>query len=117
VFSIFFLYSLFNRILLFAKEKGYKYSYSSVLLFISFIITVLIGNLLEKLPGPFGLISLLGIIFLIPPFKALNFAKQNSTEFIVTKQTSFSKRQIALIVLGVIYWGLVLLGMIVEYMS
>jgi hypothetical protein len=70
---------LFNKILDFAKEKGYKESYSSVLLFIGFIFF----NLLSELPDPFGMIALVSFIFLIPPFKALNYAKQNSTDFIL----------------------------------
>ena len=110
LFSIFFLNSLFNKILEFAKEKGYNDNYSPTTLFIGFII----GNILAKLPDPFWLISILSFIFYIPPFKALNFAKQNSTDIIVSEQTSFSSRQIALIVIGVIFWALVLMGMTME---
>jgi hypothetical protein len=110
IFSIFFLTSLFNKILSFAKEKGYGENFSSIGLFIGFII----GNLLAELPDPFWLISILSFVFLIPPFKALNYAKQNSREFLVTEQTSFSGRQIGLIVVGIIFWGLVLLGMTME---
>ncbi|MDR0970241.1 MAG: hypothetical protein LBM67_06870 [Lentimicrobiaceae bacterium] len=107
MFSIFFLTSLFNKILSFAKEKGYGENFSSIGLFIGFIV----GNLLAELPDPFWLISILSFVFLIPPFKALNYAKQNSNEFVVTKQTSFSGRQIGLIVVGIIFFGLVLLGL------
>lgn len=107
IFSIFFLTSLFSRILAFAKEKGYDENYSSVALFIG----VIIGNLTSRLPEPFWLISIFGFVFFIPPFKALNYAKQNSENFRVTEQTAFSGRQIALIAIGVIFWGLVILGM------
>ena len=110
IFSIFFLPSLFNKTLAFAKGKGYNENYSSVALFIGWII----GNLLSRLPDPFWLISILGFIFLIPPFNALNFAKQNSTNFIVKEQTSYSGRQIVLIVIGVVFWCLVLFGMTIE---
>jgi len=54
---------------------------------------------------------MLTFIFFIPPFKALNFAKQNSSDLIVTEQTSFSSRQIVLIVIGFIFWVLFLLAM------
>jgi hypothetical protein len=107
VFSIIFLIPLFNRILRFAKEKGYNNSYSSVLLFCGFFV----ANFLIYLPDPFWLITILGFVFLVLPFKALNFAKLNSTDFIVTEQTLFSGRQITLIVIGVIFWLLVLLGL------
>ena len=108
IFSIFFLISLFNKILSFAKEKGYGENFSSIGLFISFFVVKI---LLELLPDPFWLISILSFVFLIPPFKALNYAKQNSNEFVVTEQTSFSGRQIGLIVIGIVFWGLVLLGL------
>ena len=109
IFSIFFLISLFNKILRYAKEKGYSNNYSSILLFIGFFV----ANLLAKLPDPFWLIAILSFVFMILPFKALNFAKRNSTDFIVIEQTSYSGRQIALIVIGVIFWILVLLGLTV----
>jgi hypothetical protein len=108
LFSIFFLNSLFNKILEFAKEKGYNDNYSPTILFSGFLIGIISG----WLPDPFWLISILSFIFFIPPFKALNFAKQNSTDFIVSEQLSFSGRQIALIVIGVIFWALVLMGMV-----
>ena len=98
---------MLNDILKFAQQKGYNETYSSVLLFIGFFV----GNFLAYLPDPFWLISILSFIFLIPAFNALNFIKQNSTEFIVNEQNSFSGRQMALIVTGIIFWGLVLLGL------
>jgi hypothetical protein len=107
IFSIFYLNSLFEKILEFAKEKDYEKKYSSISLFLGFIA----GNLLTRLPDPFWLVSIFIFVFLIPPFQALNFAKQNSKDFIVIEQTSFSSRQIALIVVGVVFWILVILGM------
>lgn len=109
LFSVFFLYSLFYKILKFAKEKGYKGYYPSILLFIGFFI----ANLLAKLPEPLSVLSSLSIVFLIPPFKALNFAKQHSTEFEIHEQILFNKRQMYIIVLGFICWIFVLLMMII----
>ncbi len=107
IFGIFFMNSLLNKILEFAKEKGYTNSYSSSTLFACFFS----GNLLSYLPDPFWLISVFSFIFIIPPFEALNFAKQNSKNIIVKEQTEFSGRQYVLIVLGTIGWGLVLFNM------
>lgn len=107
IFSIIFLIPLFNKILTFAKKKGYTQHYSSTLLFIGFFI----GNLLSSLPDPLWLISIFSFVFFIPPFNAINYAKQNSNEFIVTQQDVFSGRQIGLIIIGLILWILILLGM------
>ena len=116
VFSIIFLIPLFNRILSFAKEKGYQDNYSSILLFVGLFVINVVSSVLEiQQYAPFSLFSLLSfmsIMLFIPPFKALNFAKRNSIDFIVTEQTSYNGRQIALIVIGVIFWFLVLLGLI-----
>jgi hypothetical protein len=100
--SIFFLHLLFNEIREFAVKKGYNKHFSAAGLFIGFLVL----NLGNGLPGPFFLISVFSFIFLIPPFKALNFAKQSSTEFIVIEQNSFSGRQIVLIIIGIMGWGI-----------
>ena len=107
IFSIIFLVPLFNKILRFAKEKGYNGSYPSILLFMGLFVV----NFMAYLPDPFWLIGILGFVFFVLPFKALNFAKRNSTDFIVTEQTSYNGRQITLIVIGGIFWILVLLGL------
>ena len=109
IFSIIFLIPLFNKILRFAKEKGYNDTYPSILLFVGFFVV----NFLAYLPDPFWLIAILGFVFFVLPFRALNFAKRNSSDFIVTEQTSYSGRQIALIVIGGIIWVLVIFGLIV----
>jgi hypothetical protein len=107
IFSIFFLIPLFNKILEFALEKNYKSRYSSVMLFAGFIIV----NIMARLPDPFWLISILSFVFFIQPFNALKFAKLNSTDMNVYEQVSFNGRQIALIIIGLIFWALVLLGL------
>ena len=110
LFAIIFFNSLLNEILDYAQEKKYTGCYSPSFLFFGF----LISNLLSRLPEPFWLISTLSFVFLIPPFKALNFAKLKATEFTVIKQSKFNSRQIILIVIGTIFWGLVLLGLNLE---
>lgn len=110
LFSIIFFNSLVNEILDYAQEKKYTGCYSPSFLFFGF----LLSNLSARLPEPFWLISTLSFIFFIPPFNALNFAKLNSTEFTVVEESKFSTRQIILIVIGAIFWGLVILGMNLE---
>jgi len=108
VFSIIFLIPLFNKILKLAKNNDYNHSYVSVLLFVGF----LIANLLSLLPTPFFLTAIISFLFLIPPFKALNFAIDYCEGFTVNIQNSFSRRQIFLLAIGVILWILVIVGII-----
>jgi hypothetical protein len=107
LFGIIFFHSLLNEILDFAYEKNYSKCYSPSFLFFGLIVS----NLLAKLPDPFWLISTLSFLFLVPPFMALNFAKLNSTDFTVIKESKFNPKQIVLTLIGVIFWGLVLLGL------
>jgi len=109
LFSILFLIPLLNRIQKFAHAEGYDESYSSVLLFIGFFIV----QLLVYLPDPYWLISLLNVAFLVPAFNALNYAKRNSPNIKIQEQESFNARQVVLIVIGSIFWFLLIVGFIV----
>lgn len=108
VFAIFFLGSLLTRIQEFAKEKSYAGSYSPAALFIGFFAV----NFMSYLPEPYWLISLLEFIFLIPAFNAFNFARSNSSDLNTKEETSFSTRQIILIIFGTGVWVLSILGMV-----
>ena len=106
--SIIFLIPLLNRIQKFAQIKGYDKRYSPVLLYIAFIIV----KLSVYLPDFYWFVPISSFVFLIPAFNALNYAKRNSSEFIVEEQESFNTRQIALIVIGTIFWILLITGLI-----
>ena len=110
IFSIFFVYSLFNKIQDSANEKGYTDAYSSGALFAG----VLISGGLSRLPKSFGLISIFSFMFFIPPFKAFNYFLQNSTDLNVIEQDSLNSRQIALVIFGLLFWALVILGLTVS---
>lgn len=105
--AIFFLYSLFNDILNYSKEKGYQQSYSPTFAFVG----VLVFNAMGRLPDPYWMISTFTFLFMLGPFNALNYAKQNSDDINVKIQTGFNARQIVLIVLGGLLWGLVIIGL------
>jgi hypothetical protein len=111
VFSIFYLIPLFNKILNLAKNNGYKHSYVSLFLFMG----IILASLFALLPTPFFLAALVSVIFLIPPFKALNFAVGFCEGFTVINQNKFSKRQIFLLIIGVILWILVIIGTIPQF--
>jgi len=110
IFNILFINSLFEKILSFAQEKGYNEKYSIAGLATGFIVF----NLIAVLPDPFWLLSYISVVFLIPPFKAFNFARLNSNEFLAKEQDSFNKRQIYLMVIGAIIWLLLILSFMVE---
>ena len=110
IFCIFFLHSLFDKILDYAKGNGYTDSYSSTSLFTGFFV----ASLLSRLPAPFGMLSILSFVFILSPFQAFNFARQHSTDCNAVEQQSFNGRQIVLIIFGFIFWGMVLLGIVSE---
>ncbi len=100
VFGIFFLIPLFNAILEDAKKAGYTKTYSSVALFLFF----LMGSLLGRAPGLVGLLSVFSFVFLLPPFKALNFTKRNTPDITIIEQVNFNGRQIILMIFGALLW-------------
>jgi hypothetical protein len=110
LFSILFLPSLLSKINKHARSLGYEKNLSPGLIYIGY----LIFSLLAFLPLPFSFVALLGVLFLLPPFKALCFAKQNSTGFLVVEQKKYSARQFVLLVLGVLLWFLIIANLFVE---
>lgn len=104
IFSIFFLYSLFNHIKTYSKEQEYPHDFSSGWMYLGYLIT----SLLVRLPDPYWLISLCSIIFLIPAFKALNYAQKQIETTI--EQEKFNTPQIILTIIGSIMWLLIFIS-------
>lgn len=109
IFGIFFFIPLTSMIIDLAKRKSYQKNYSPTLLFIAYLITIS----LSYLPSLLGLLSVFAFVFLIEPFKALNFAKINSTGYEVIEQNSFNGRQIFLLIIGSLWWLLVLISLFI----
>lgn len=110
IFAIFFLNGLFNRIQDFAGSKGYTKTFSSVGCFLG----VIGFNFAGKLPEPYFLISFLSFLFFLPGVEALNHGIRNSVAFDVRETESFNARQLILLILGGIFWVLVLMGLSME---
>jgi len=108
LFSIFFGYALFERIKNYAKSEGYTQDYSSIWMFTGYLIFPLIS----VLPDPYKVLSIFYILFTIPAFKALNFAKKQSKQFVVIEQKKFSTAQMIIIVIFSIFWILLLFAFI-----
>lgn len=107
IFSIFFMYQLITWMKESAQRLGYTSDYNAGLLFGGYFIS----NFLARLPDPFWLISLASFLFFIPPIQAYNYALENDPNIRATEQTSFSGRQIVLLVLGGLFWVLVIFGL------
>ena len=106
ILGIFYLPALFSRILRSAKQLGYTKTYSPAILYIAYLLI----TLLSRLPPPFFLISLGSVICLILPFEALNYLKRHTTIYTIIEQTSFNRRQTALLILGALFWTILLIG-------
>ncbi|NIE95889.1 hypothetical protein F3J02_05250 [Acinetobacter sp. Tr-809] len=107
IFSIFFLYSLFNKIQNYAQENGYTRSFSSARMFFGYLIVAFAYHL----PDPYWLIALLNFIFLIPAFVAFNYAKTHAEQVHGIIQEKPSTAHLVIIILGSLWWFLVLLGL------
>ena len=105
LFTIFYLYSLFEMIQAYADSTNYSKRYSSGGNFAG----IIIFNFLNRAPLPFNLISLLSFIFYLSPFIALNYAKENSGNIEYEYYQFFSGRQIVIMILGLIFWYFVML--------
>ena len=111
IFSIFFIYSLFEKILAFGKYNEVKKDYSSGGLFVLFL---LLTYIIERLPDPLPLLSFFAVFAYLPPHNIFNLALLNSEEFDAFYVDGFSQRQMILVGCGVIFWLLVLIGTFVE---
>jgi len=109
IFAIFFLNSLFEKIQNFSKSKGYTKTFSSVGYFIGFFGL----NFASRLPDPYWIVSFLSMFFLIPALESLNYGIKNSGDYKVIENGKYNNRQIGLILVGAIFWVLVLIGMFV----
>lgn len=107
IFAIFFIYSLFEKIQFFAKTAGYNKTYNSGLLFLGFIIL----TLLSRLPDPAWLISLFSFLFYLQPNDAFNYAIENSEDYKGVYTSKLSTRQIILVILGGLFWLLIIIGL------
>ena len=105
IFAIFFIYSLFKRILALAKKEGYKESYSPSNLTVVFILFAFSGYL----PEPLNLISYLGFLPLIPALLTMNFYWKKKNPKLPAK--TFYLWQIILIIMWI---GLIGLGTFVS---
>lgn len=108
IFSIFFVYSLFERIIDYADENNADVKpYSSGLLTTGFIVL----NMLSRLPDPYWLIAFCAGLCFLQPINVFNMAITNSDKYRHRKNTGMSPGQIVIVIVGSLWWLLVLIGL------
>lgn len=106
IFAIFFINSLFKKMLKLSQEKGYKETYSSGWLTIFwFILTSL-----SSLPDPYWLISVFTFIPLLGPLNAINYYWDKNKKL---PERTMKWWHILLIIVGVLFWILILAGLFI----
>lgn len=110
LFSLFYVYGLMTEISRFARTTGHAPTYSASSLTAGYVIL----SLLSRLPEPFWLASLGAFVFLIAPFDALRIALLNSPEYAGGEQEKFNTRQRVLLVLGAVFWLLLVAGLLLQ---
>lgn len=114
IFAVFYCYSLFKKVLESSKNRGYDGKYSPGILATAYILILISGNALSKVDSSdpaFNIVWLVVALFsfvpLIPIQKAINFNNGVKSDPGTRK---FSGGEVALIIIGLVWFGLVILG-------
>lgn len=107
LFSILFIFSLFEKILVFGKRNGVSKEYSSSGLFALYFF---LNFIINRLPDPLFLFSFFSVFVFLEPLNVFNQSLQNSDDFDAYYADGFSQRQMVLIAVGVIFWLLFIIG-------
>lgn len=106
-FLPFFLYSLCQKVFALAEEQGYREKPSPFQITLFYWVFIV----LSYLPDPLWLIGFLSFVPLLSILKAMNYYWEQKQRHL-PKRTSFTRSEIIWIVLGAIFWFLVILGML-----
>ena len=106
-FSIFFLYSLFEKIQDFSGSKDYTKTFLSFGYFLGYISL----NLISNLSDPYWFVSFFSFLILIPALESFNFGIKHHTACKLIKNDDFNNRQVGILIVGGILWLLILMEM------
>ncbi len=101
IFAIFFINSLFKKMLKLSQEKNYKETYSSGWLTAFWFILAL----LSRLPDPYWLISISTFIPLLGPLNAINYYWEKSGTKLPERKLKWW--HILLVIVGILIWILI----------
>lgn len=104
IFAIFFLYGLFEIIKKFAHQNNVTASYPSGWLFVG----VILLNSIANIPYYISYISFIGGLLYFSPIRAFNQAARNDSDIHAIERNQFNKRQIGLLIIGSLFWFLIL---------
>lgn len=107
IFSIFFIFGLFERIRNFSGSFGYEAGFKSAVLFVA----ILLVQLMVYLPEEYWLVSYAAGFLYALPVKALNEGIRLSGDYETEEQIGFTKGETIAIVVGSLMWVLVLIGL------
>jgi len=110
IFSTIFLIPLFYKAEKIMLPNRVLRSMVSIFWFVG----ILIFSLIAYLPSPESFMSVLSILFFIQPVIAFNDMLDTSDDVTVIEQSSFNWKQIILLVVGGIFWGLIALTVAVR---
>ena len=110
IFSTVFLIPLFYRV----EKEAVSNKVARILLSVFLFAGILFFSLLAYLPAPSSFVYLFSIVFFIQPVIVFNLMLNNCEDVTVIEQTSYNWKQIILLVFGGLFWGLILLTIIVK---
>jgi len=108
IFSLFTINELLRTINQFAYSTG---EYTPIPNPTGLAAGYIILNLLARLPDPLWIIALGASGFLVPAYRAFRDAMLQAPAYGGLNQKNFNTRQVVALVLGSIFWGLVVIGL------
>ncbi|OGX82850.1 hypothetical protein [Hymenobacter coccineus] len=106
-FSVFTIYGLLVRIKELARRAGAPAGFSPGNAASGYVVL----SLFARLPDPYWLVSLGAFGFLVSGFEAFNRTLPRLHGVPLREPTGFSGRQMVLLVVGTMFWGMVLIGL------
>ncbi|MEZ0542290.1 hypothetical protein [Fibrella arboris] len=112
-FAVFFVHGLLDRIDYDAREKGHQ-GIATGAYATAYVILAIISNILSRLPDPYWFVTIAipFYAFLIPSVKQLNYYWE--TEENVALSRTMSTKAIVLLLFGILFFLLVILGLLSE---
>ncbi len=128
IFCVFFCYELFSRVFNSAKSEGYKKAYSAGWLATAYITLLVVGNAYSRSsaqimgvdPGTYRLLFFVLIVLTPLPLLAVQGAinlHNSKTVRDYTPTTTFTAGEVVLIICGIIFMGLTVLGTLASISS